>query len=86
MKHLKKYENFKSINLSIKFNDFDEYLKAIEFFNSKSNFSAENTNSEFKTISFSCTDQDDANLTEKEIETELINNNFENYYFEGDSN
>lgn len=82
MKHIKTFESFGSVKLVVKFHNEEEYYKAVEFFDSKSIYSPEDFNQEFKSITFQCTDQDDADATEKEINSELLENNFNNYYFE----
>ncbi|MCK9415543.1 hypothetical protein M0Q97_02660 [Candidatus Dojkabacteria bacterium] len=86
MKHLKLFEQFNNneINLIVKFKDKDEYFKAIEFFQNNSEFFAEEFNDEFRSISFSCLDQDDADVTEKAIQDELDENDFSNFYFESE--
>lgn len=83
MKHIKLFENFnKDINLIVKFKNEDEYFKAIEFFKNDSTFFPNDYNGEFLSISFSCSDQDDADETEKAIQDELDQNDFSNFYFE----
>jgi hypothetical protein len=52
MKFLKTFESYNSINLDLRFNDDEDYLKAVEYFNSKSSFFPNDTNYEFKSISF----------------------------------
>jgi len=84
MKHIKLFENYNGVKLHLKFDDVDEYLKAVDYFNSKSNFYFDDINYEFKTITFHCSDQDDADITEEEIDAELLKNNFDNYYFESE--
>lgn len=86
MIHLKLFEQFNNneINLIVKFKDDDEYIKASEFFQNNSEFFAEEFNDEFRSISFSCSDQDDADVTEKAIQDELDENGFSNFYFESE--
>lgn len=84
MKYLKLYENYRDVNLIVKFKDVDEYFRAAEFFKDNSSFTPNDYDSEFLSISFSCTDQDDVDITEKEIKKELDENNFYNYYFESE--
>jgi hypothetical protein len=84
MKYLKLYENYRDVNLIVKFKDVDEYFRAAEFFKDNSLFTPNDYDSEFLSISFSCTDQDDVDITEKEIKKELDENNFYNYYFESE--
>lgn len=86
MKHLKLYENYRDdVNLIVKFKDIDEYFRAAEFFKNDSSFTPNDYDSEFLSISFSCADQDDADVTEHEIQNELDENNFSGFYFESDS-
>lgn len=85
MKHLKLFEQFNNgINLLVKFKDEDEYFKAIEFFQNNSEFLAEEYDDEFRSISFFCSDQDDADVTENAIRDELDENGFSNFYFESE--
>ena len=76
------YEN--GCSLLLKFTEDDEYFRAVDYFNSKSPFFASEYNSEFKTIYFPCDNQEDMDNTETEIDSELIENNFDNYYFESE--
>ena len=64
--------------------DEDEYFKAIEFFQNNSEFLAEEYDDEFRSISFFCSDQDDADVTENAIRDELDENGFSNFYFESE--
>lgn len=83
MKYVKTFESYNNdIKLDLRITDDDEYHKAVEFFNNKSVFYPESTNDEFNSISFQCTNQDDADVTEKGITDELIKNNFDDFYFE----
>lgn len=82
MNYIKLFEEFEDTILVLRFNDTEEYLKAVEYFNSKSPFSPSDTNYEFKSISFYCSDQDDADITENDITDELNTQGFDNYYFE----
>lgn len=82
MKYVKTFESYNSINLDLRFNDYDEYMKAVEYFNEESQFFPNDTNSEFKSITFYCTDQNDADITEAEITNDLKTKGFNNYYFE----
>lgn len=84
MKHIKLFENFNNINLILKFNNPDEYFKAIEYFKDDSKFFPNEYDSEFLSMSFSCTDQEDADATEIEIQNELDENGFSNFYFESE--
>jgi hypothetical protein len=85
MKHLKIFEQFnKNINLILKFDNEDEYFKAVEYFKDDSQFFPNDYDSEFLSISFSCSDQDDADVTEQAIQDELDENDFSNYYFESE--
>ena len=85
MKHLKLYENYRDdVNLTVNFNDIDEYFRAAEFFKEDSSFTPNEYDSEFLSISFSCSDQDDADVTEQEIQNELDENDFSDFYFESE--
>lgn len=86
MKHLKLFEQFNNseINLIVKFKDEDEFFKAIHFFQNESDFLPNEYNNDFLSISFSCSDQDDVDVTEKAIQDELDENNFSNFYFESE--
>ena len=77
------YDN-ETYNLNLKFADFDEYSRAVDFFNSSSAFHVKDENLEFKSLTFSCLDQDDMDITENEIDNELIKNGFDNYFFESE--
>lgn len=84
MKHkrIKLYKEYANFNLVLKFKSFDEYSHALEFFNTESSFYPDETNSEFLSLSFSCSNQEDLDATETSIEEELVSKGFNNYYFE----
>lgn len=85
MKYIRRIsENFRGVNLILTFKNDEEYQKAIHFFNDESDFTPFDFNEEFKSISFHTSNQEDANVTEKYIYEELINNGFENFYFESE--
>ena len=85
MKHLKLFEAFKhGIDLVLRFKDYSEYEKAINFFDNESSFSPGEYNSEFLSMTFACTDQVDADVTEEEIKNELDENGFSDFYFESE--
>lgn len=84
MKHLKLYEKYRDVNLTVNFNDVDEYFRAAKFFKEDSSFTPNEYDSEFLSISFSCSDQDDADVTEQEIQNELDENDFSDFYFESE--
>ena len=84
MRFIKTFENYNSnitLLLIITSNE-KEFENAIEFFNKKSIFQIYDTNGEFKSISFLCTDQQDTDATEIGITEELIANGFDNFRFE----
>ena len=68
-------------NLQIRFHNDIEFQKAIYFIANHSIFYAEE-DKEWNMLVVDCADQQDAALNEKEFETELIENGFEDYYFE----
>lgn len=85
MKYLKQFEKFKQgIDLVLRFKDYSEYEKAINFFDNESSFSPGEYNSEFLSMTFACTDQVDADVTEEEIQNELDENGFSDFYFESE--
>jgi hypothetical protein len=59
MRHLKLFD----INLILVFGSDYEYKKAIDFFENDSQFSPDKYDDEFGSISFSCTNQEDADAT-----------------------
>ena len=63
----------------------NEYERAKEFFEgSYSSFSVDKENDEFRSLYFKVSDQDDADVTEREIEKELLENDFDDYTFESE--
>jgi hypothetical protein len=86
MKHLKLFEHFyNKINLIVKFKKEIEYQMAIGlFFQKKSKFFAEEYDDEFRSISFPCSDQDEADWLEKAIQEKLDKKGFSNFYFESE--
>lgn len=71
------------ICLEVVFNNEEQYLNAINFFNSESSdFTPDELNNEFRSISFDCDNQKELDSLEIYIEKELIDNGFESYYFE----
>jgi len=93
MKYIKKFEENgitseknNDVKLIITFSDYDEYTEAIKYFQLDSYFFPNDYNNENQTISFYCEDQNDADVTEKEIDKELVDNGFNNYRFESEDN
>ena len=85
MKHLKLFEEFKDgVNLNLKFHDYDTYIQAVEYFKTKGDYMPDDYNSEFKSISFYCSDQEDADATEIVLSEALDNEGISGYYFESE--
>jgi hypothetical protein len=85
MMHIKLFEEYHNgVNLLVKFHDYDIYIKAVEYFKTKSDFMPDDYNSEFRSISFFCTDQEDADTTEIVISEALDNEGINGYYFESE--
>lgn len=86
MKHLKDINSYikesNKVNLVLVIKDDETYNKALNHFEQKSEFYPHKTNDEFNSIYFETEGQNDADITEKSIEMELIDNNIENFYFE----
>ena len=70
--------------LLLTFTDSKEFTKAVSFFNGESSFVSDVANFEFSSLSFTCTSKNDIDSLENEINTELIENGFDNYYFESE--
>jgi hypothetical protein len=69
--------------LELKFKTESSFEKAKTHFDEVSNYSPDNINDEFKTFSFEVSDQDEANILESYIESELNKTAYiQNYYFE----
>jgi hypothetical protein len=73
------------LNLQICFTTEEEYNKAVNFVANHSEFYGE-SNDEWKMLVVECSDQQDADANEKGINEELIANEFDNYYFEIETN
>jgi hypothetical protein len=85
MKYVKLFEEFgANVTLIVKFKNTEEYYKAVKFFTEKSSFFAKEFDSEFRSISFHCDDQEDADTTETYIQDELDAENIKDYYFESE--
>lgn len=69
------------MKLQICFDNEKEYQKAVEFVNKFSTFYAE-SDDEWKMLVVECSDQDDANVNEQEIDAELNRSEFQDYHFE----
>lgn len=69
--------------LAIVFTSEISFNNAIKHFDEVSNFSPNEINEEFKTISFEVSDEYDADITEINIENELNKTAYiQNYYYE----
>ena len=85
MKHVKLFEEYTDgVNLNLRFHDYDIYIKAVEYFKTKGDYMPDVYNSEFRSISFYCTDQKDADATEIVISDALDNEGINGYYFESE--
>jgi hypothetical protein len=69
------------MELHIRFKTNEDYTKAVEFVNNDSEFYAEE-NDQWMTLVVDVSDQHDADVNEKGIEEELIEEGIENFYFE----